>query len=268
MIIAPLLVIMKIALFYKTENLAIISKIKEEAKNNNIEIDNEKPDVVFSIGGDGTFLRAVHKYIDRLDSLLFVGINNGSLGFFYDFNVEEISLVMRSLAKGDYSSKEHLLLKGVAEYANKKEEFYALNEVRLENPFHTLISAVYINEEKLENYRGNGLIVSSSLGSSAYNKSLGGALIDHSLNALEITEIASIQNNAYRSLGSSLVINGDKKVSFVGPFKDAVVGFDHLNIKNDDSLEKVSVSYSDKKVRIIYSKEHSYVERIKKSFVL
>ena len=138
----------------------------------------------------------------------------------------------------------------------------------MENPFHTLIADVFINGEELETFRGNGLIVSSTSGSSAYNKSLGGALIDHDIDALELTEVAGISNNVYRSLGSSLVIKGDKKISLSCKDSNAVVGYDHLNIKKDDELLKLDVCYSERKVKIIYSEDHSYVQKIRKSFVL
>ena len=259
---------MKIGIYFKKENAEIIELIKTEAEKHQFEIDNEHPDVVFFIGGDGTFLRAVHKYLNALDSIRFVGINNGSLGFFYDFKQEHIPAIMDGLLNDSYLCVEQPLLQGEVEYKNGSTQIYALNEIRIENPFHTLISDVYVNDEKLETYRGNGLIVSSSLGSSAYNKSLGGALIDSDISALELTEIAPIQNNIYRSLGSSLVINGNKSITFSGSLKNSVVGYDYLNEKNDDELLKVKVSLSNKKVKILYSKDHSYIQRIRKSFVL
>lgn len=259
---------MKIGIFYKKENPEIINLLKSEASKHQFEIDNDNPDVVFSVGGDGTFLRAVHKYINALDKIRFVGINTGSLGFFYDYSKEEIASIMNELESNSCSYNEHPLLKGEVTFKNSKDVIYALNEIRIENPFHTLISDVLVNDEKLETYRGNGLIVSSTLGSSAYNKSLGGALIDSDINALELTEIAAIQNNVYRSLGSSLVVKGDKVITFSGNLNNTVVGYDHLNFKKDDDLLKVRISTSDKNVKIIYSKDHSYIQRIRKSFVL
>ena len=259
---------MKIGIYYKQENHKIVEQIKKEIKKYELSIDNRKPDIVFSVGGDGTFLRAVHMYMDRLNEIHFIGINSGSLGFFYDFSKEEIPQIVESIANKTYALKEHALLKGEVKFKKSETTIYALNEIRIENPFHTLISDVFINKEKLENYRGNGLIVASTLGSSAYNKSLGGALIDNDLDALELTEIAGIQNNVYRSLGSSLVIKGDKSLSFSGQLGNSVVGYDHLNIQNDDSLLELKVSYCEKKVKIIYSENHSYIQKIRKSFVL
>ena len=260
---------MKIGIYYyKDKNEEIASIIRKEALNNGFEIDNDNPDIVFSIGGDGTFLRAVHSLMDKLDNVLFIGVNNGTLGFYYDYNKEDISLLMKNLKNKKYNIKEHTLLKADIKYQKENETIYALNEVRIENPFHTLIADVLINEEQLETFRGNGLVVSSPLGSSAYNKSLGGALIDHDISAMELTEIAAIENNVYRSLGSSFVISKEKTISFKGSFNGAVVGYDHLNIKHDDELVEISISCSDKKVKIIHGNDYSYIYKIRKSFVL
>ena len=71
------------------------------------------------------------------------------------------------------------------------------------------VAYVYINDEYLETFRGNGLCVSTASGSTAYNKSLGGAILYSDVGMMQLSEIAGIHHNAYRSLGSSLVL--DKK---------------------------------------------------------
>ena len=259
---------MKIGIFYKTEKKEIIYQITKLAEENGFILDNDNPDVVFTLGGDGTFLRAIHRYIDKLDNVLFVGINSGSLGFFYDFKKEDIPLVFELLKHKTYLLKEHSLIKGVATYEKQEETIFAVNEIRVENPFHTLICDVAINDEALETYRGNGLLVSSSLGSSAYNKSLGGALLDNDLEALELTEIAGLGNNLYRSLGSSIILKGDKQIIITGQLSDAVIGFDFSNIRKEDKLLKLAISYSNKKFRVIHSPNYSYIDKIRKSFIL
>ena len=167
-----------------------------------------------------------------------------------------------------YKITTHPIIQGHAQYENSEESFYAINEIRIENPFHTLISDVLINDEKLETYRGNGLIVCTSLGSSAYNKSLGGSLIDNDLESLEITEIAGIENNVYRALGSSFVLKGDKTITFSGQLLNSVIGYDFSNIHKNENLLNVVISYSDKTFRIIHSPDYSYIQKIRKSFIL
>lgn len=258
---------MKIAIHYKKENKEIIDSIHQEAKKYNFVFDEKEPDIVISIGGDGTFLRAVHTYLDQLDRILFVGINSGTLGFFYDFEKEDIPLLMKMIADSDYRTRKHSLLRGDIKYQDEEDIIYAVNEIRIENPFHTLISDVYINDDKLETFRGNGLVVASSLGSSAYNKSLGGALVDNDIDTMQLTEIAPISNNVYRSLGSSFVLSGDKEIAFMGSFRGSVVGYDYLNMEQKELLS-IKITQADKSVNILYSKDHSHIKRIRKSFIL
>ena len=258
---------MKFGLYYKEKNSENAALIKEQLEKNGFVLDNINPDVVFSIGGDGTFLQAVHSYLDKLDSIKFIGVNYGSLGFFCGYTKENIPELIKEL-KGELSVKKYQLLKGEIKYQNNEQVIYALNEIRIENPFHTLISDVFINDEKLETFRGNGLMVCSSLGSSAYNKSLGGALIDGDLNVLELTEIAGLDNNIFHSLKSPLIISGNKNISFKGDFSGIVVGYDNLSVQNKDVLKEVKVSISDKKVNIVFPKDNSYIKKIRKSFVL
>lgn len=259
---------MKIGIFYKRENPQIINLIKAEADKYGFVFDNDNPDVVFSIGGDGTFLKTVHKYINALDRIVFVGIHTGTLGFFYDFNEENISEIFKTISSSGFKYSEYPLLGAHVKYKNSEEDIFAINEIRIENPFHTLTADVFVNNELLEPYCGNGLIVSSNLGSSGYNKSLGGALIDHELSALELTEVASIQNKAYRSLNSPLILNSNKIIEFKNVQSDSIVGYDHLSIHKDDELLEVKIAYSNKKVKILYSNKHNYIQRIRKSFVL
>ena len=61
---------------------------------------------------------------------------------------------------------------------------------------------------------------------------------------------------------------GDKKITFAGQVGKAVVGYDHLGIYKDDELLSLEVCYSNRKAKIVYSKDHSYIQRIRKSFVL
>ena len=258
---------MKIAIFKRKENKEIVELLMSEAKKYRYSFDEENPDIVFCVGGDGTFLRAVHKYLDKLDKIKFIGINSGTLGFFYDFYKEDIPSIFKMLEEKEYVVLKQRLLKGIAKYDDEEMTVYAVNEIRLENPFRTIITDVVISGEKLERYRGNGLIVCSPLGSSAYNKSLGGAIVDHDLEVLELTEVAGIQNNVTRSLGSSLILKCDKTISFEGELENSVVGFDFSSYHKTSILKNLSISYSDKVVKVITSKEHSYIKKIKRSFV-
>lgn len=259
---------MKIAVFINEHKpIGDINKlIIGEALSRGFTIDNINPDIVIFVGGDGTFLRAVHHYLSIIQSVKFLGIGAGNLGFFYDFNPDDIHQLFALLKEEKLKESSHHLLEGQIITENGIQTIYAVNEIRLENPFHTLICDVEINHESLETYRGNGLVVSSSLGSSAYNKSLGGSLVDHSLDLLELTEIATIQNNINRSLGASLVISGDSKITFSGNFKEALIGYDNIVINQSNSI-RIEVYRSNKVVRLLHSPEYQYIKSLRRSFI-
>lgn len=259
---------MKVAVFVNQQKpIGDISKvIHQQVAERGFTLDNDNPNVVIFVGGDGTFLRAVHHYLPILNSVKFIGVGAGHLGFFYDFNPNEIDQLFSLLKEGKLKSTRHHLLEGKITSESGVDKIYAVNEIRLENPFHTLVTDVKIDGETLETYRGNGLVVSSSLGSSAYNKSLGGALIDHSLDLLELTEIATIQNNINRSLGASLIVSGDSHLSFTGNFKEALVGYDNEVVHQGDVL-CLEVCRSDKIVTLLHSPDYRYIKSLRRSFI-
>jgi NAD+ kinase len=259
---------MKISIFYKDSELSniICNKITILAKEKGFTFSDSSPDVVFYVGGDGTFLRAVQKHRNRLDKIKFIGIHCGHLGFFYDYGVEEVEQAFSDLLEENYKLGSYPLLKGVLNYKDgSTKNIYAVNEIRIENPFHTLISDVLIDESLFEKFHGNGLVVASPLGSSAYNKSLGGALITSDLSLLQITEIAPIQNKSSKSIGSSLILNGDKKIQFVGDLNKVVVGYDHLT-SDISNLVKVEVTLMSNQIKVIHKNEYSHLARLRESF--
>ena len=255
--------IMKIALFLKQDleetDIAtyIISKLSEYG----YDVDQENPDVVFFVGGDGTLLRAVQTYIDDLERIKFLGINEGSLGFYTGYTIDELDRILIDLNNGDYFGARHRLLQASFD----EKTIYAVNEIRIENPFHTLISKVSINHEFLENFRGNGLVVSTSNGSSAYNKSLGGAIVYPTIETMQLTEIAPINNRVYRSLNSSLVIPMEYVVTFECNGHEVVVGYDHLTYSR--KIDSIEITASDFEIEIIYPEDHSFIKQYREAFL-
>ena len=227
-------------------------------------IDDNNPEAVIIVGGDGTFLRGVHHFLDK--DVSYIGVNAGHLGFFSECDLDELELLVKSLKEGRYHIKKHRLLHAEVSSKTSSNNFFAVNEFRIENPFHTLIADVFINDEHLETFRGNGLVVSSSIGSSAYNKSLGGAVIDTSLDIMELTEIAAIQNNVFRSLNSSYVASGDSKITFKGNFNEVVVGYDFETFHLEES-SSITLTLSKKCISIIHIKDKNHIAKLKESFI-
>ena len=253
---------MRIGLFIKEElsetDIAtyLISKINQY----DFDFDNENPDAVIYVGGDGTFLRAVHHYIDKLDDIVFVGINEGSVGYYPQFAIEDIDEILSLIDDCTFYRKQRLLSAKIGE-----ETIYALNEIRIENPFHTLICEVFVNGVFLETYRGNGLSISTCGGSGAYNRSLGGAIVSPQLDAIQLTEIAPINNYRYHSLNSPLVLSGKEMIILKGDFAEAVVGYDHLTLSSEGNY--IEFTLSNKSVTILRTNDFDYVNKLYETFV-
>lgn len=91
-------------------------------------------------------------------------------------------------------------------HSSESSTYLALNEATIKSPDVTLVMDVELNGEHFERFRGDGLCVSTPSGSTAYNKALGGAIIHPTLQAFQLTEMASINNRVFRTVGSSLVL--------------------------------------------------------------
>ena len=93
-----------------------------------------------------------------------------------------------------------------------KHPTYCLNEFSIQSAIvKTFVMDVFIDQLHFETFRGDGLIVSTPTGSTGYNKSVHGAIVDPMIPCMQITELGSLNNNYYRTLGSPFILS-DKRV--------------------------------------------------------
>ena len=223
-------------------------------------LDNTNPEYVFSLGGDGTMLDAIHKYM-HLDNVKFVGINYGKLGFYTDFVKDDIDVV--DIIKGaKYQTEEFRLL----ELEVNNRNYYALNEILVINPLRTQNIKVFVDEEEFESFRGTGLVLSTPSGSTAYNKSLGGAILAPSIDGYQLTEMASINNRVYKTISSSLVLASKNIVKLEFNDIDGLQIHVDGEIVKEDSYSQVKISLANKKVKLV-TKDTRFLERVRKSFL-
>lgn len=225
--------------------------------------DEENPEICFTIGGDGTFIYAVKKYCEKLNTVSFVGIHSGTLGFFTDYLNSEIDELIQDVLNKDGKIVESQLLEVTID---QKEKVYAINEMRVENSIRTQILDIYINDEKLETYRGTGICVCTQLGSTAYNRSVQGAIIQEGLPVIQVAEIAGIHHREFQSLGSPIVLKEDSVVRLVSDnFEGALLCTDSNSQKLDGKSEVVC-QLSNRSVRMMRYRHVSYLERLKTLF--
>lgn len=226
-------------------------------------LDEEHPEIVFVVGGDGTFLYAIHYYLEQLDHVQFYGIHTGTLGFYTDYHDGEFKLFLNAYLNGSCWEKDYPMLRADTDLGT----YYGVNEIRVENAARTQDMNVIINGRKFEEFRGTGLCISTQLGSTAYNRSLGGAVIQDGLDLIQMSEIGGIHHNKYRSLGASFVMKRETEIRLEShSFTGALLGADS-EVFSMDAMHEVKIAVSDhKKVRMLKSRDISYFDRLQSLF--
>lgn len=233
--------------------------IAESLKNAGWIYNEEDPELVICIGGDGTILRAIHRYLEKLDSASFVGIHTGTLGFFTDYTEDQIPDFIEDLLRKDYVKEAFPLL----EARSMSMKIYALNEVRIGNFAATVHYDIYIDNEFFEHTCGSGICISTQAGSTGANRGLNGAVVDKGLDILELTEIMPVTHRSHHSLKNPYIMRDDRVITIAGEsLKDSVLCYDHLE-KHLEDVKSITVRASEKKVRFARFKPYSYLKRLK-----
>lgn len=262
---------MRYTIVHRLDDMSIkISKRVEEAlQKDHKERDDKTPEIVIVIGGDGTFLVAVHKYLNIISDVIMVGIHTGTLGFFADFKLDEVDMLIDAiLNKTPHISSKRLLKTKVIDSNDNENVYYALNEIRIENIIKTQILKVWINDVYLETFRGTGICVSTQPGSTGYNRSLKGAVISDQLELMQMTEITGIHHRLFQSLQVPLILGKNSEISFASPsFKEAILCYDHLSVEITDAKQISCTLSEDKQVNFARYKDGlTYTHRIKSLF--
>jgi len=249
------------------KNDAISTYIAEKIKNKLSFSDADNSKIVISVGGDGTILRAIHENIDRIDDIIIFGVMTGHLGFFMDFKKEMIDEMLKSIKNKTYNVHSFNLAEATVHTNGTKKPFIALNEFQIIKSHRVVVFDMLIDGRKFETFRGNGLCFSTPAGSTGMNKSLRGAIVDPLLEAIQVTELASINSNAYRTIGSPLILSKGRKLSLVTETPIRLdFCYDHL-METFDDVHKLTFKLSNKKVKIAYIKDNPFFERVRKAFI-
>lgn len=178
------------------------ANIEEDNIKNFVEL-NDSYDFAISVGGDGTILNSVEK-IGEL-SIPIIGLNTGRLGFLANSSLKNIEKVINKLKNNDFNISK----RSIIEVLFNGEKKYALNEITVSRKNTTSLITIEakLNNQYLNTYWADGLIVSTPTGSTGYSLSCGGPIIIPESKNFVLTPIAPHNLNA-----RPLVISDDKKV--------------------------------------------------------
>lgn len=145
-------------------------------------------DMAISLGGDGTFLKAARCI--GATGIPIVGINTGRLGFLADVSADEMEVFFAKLHEGHYTIRERSLLELIT--GDGSETSYALNEITVSKHDSSSMIAVHtaVGGEHLATYMGDGLIVATPTGSTAYSLSAGGPIVYPLADVFVLTAVA------------------------------------------------------------------------------
>ncbi|MET3533805.1 NAD+ kinase [Streptococcus parasuis] len=248
---------------------AVSRELWTRLKEENFILTPKNPDIVISIGGDGMLLSAFHKYEKLIDRVRFVGIHTGHLGFYTDYRDFEVENLVENLKLDTGARVSYPILNVKVKMTDGRiVEMKALNEATIKRLSKTMVADIIINNVPFERFRGDGISVSTPTGSTAYNKSLGGAVLHPTIEALQIAEVASLNNRVYRTLGSSIVVPKKDKIVIEPKHSDRYsIAVDNKTIVYDN-IDCIEYQIDNSKIHFVATPSHtSFWNRVKDAFI-
>lgn len=192
---------------------------------------------IFVLGGDGTLIRAARDTVEC--GIPLIGVNLGMLGYLCELEKNSVYDAIDSIMKDEYILEERMMLTGekcgeaipqpsieaVGSLKNKKGSYRALNDIVIHRTGElSLVSLnVYVNGQYLNTFKGDGMILSTPTGSTGYNMSAGGPIVDPKAQLLLLTPI-----NTHTLMPRSIVIDSQDEI---------VVEVGHRRSQRDETVE-------------------------------
>ncbi len=255
-----LLVTGKIAAYIdKAGKSAALSSVSLLAEPTDPVIIPEAIDCAIVLGGDGTIIQAANDLMTY--DIPILGVNLGTLGFLAEIEEQNVEEALDRLFRDDYRIDRRIMIEGDIFYSDHQDHAfdvkgYALNDVVITRKgFSRIISlAIYVNDELVDNFLGDGVIISTPTGSTAYNLSAGGPIIFPKADVMVITPICP------HSLSPrSIVVSAEDTVKVVvGKSKktqeaEAIATFDGkkvIDLGTDDTIVIKKALYDTKLIKL------------------
>jgi len=212
-------------------------------------------DFLVSLGGDGTLLSLVRQsYVFHKPV---VGINAGNLGFLADITINEVDLFLDRLLSGEYRLDDRMMIEGyIQKRSGEKISFIAFNDVVITSPEPSRMVKVNasIDGERFNSYTGDGLIISTPTGSTAYNLSAGGPILYPLTQAFIITPVLA------HSLANQrpLVVPADFSIELDAEKYRAIASIDGQEIYELEEGDILYIAGDKRGAKLIHRKKHNY----------
>ncbi|HOO97311.1 MAG TPA: NAD(+)/NADH kinase [Caldisericia bacterium] len=275
---------MKIGLFFRKNSEQVLRTSLDAAnwlESHNVEVSiptgiaeriNVKPDIGFpegcemilSLGGDGTLLRATR--VAAPHGIPVIGINLGNMGFLTEIEQAELHNSLQKIFRKEYTIETRTMVRAsVLRFGKEIRQIDALNDIYFHRDIREpLVSIVlYVDSEWIGKIRADGLIVSTTTGSTAYALSAGGAVVDPECDVMEIVPICPHKINQ-----KPIIVPLHKKVTleFTSPDLKVSLIADGDNIEDIEPYDVVIVSRSDFDAKLVRFKEKNFYNILRSAF--
>lgn len=228
----------------------------EEAKNIPLDVD-----CMIVLGGDGTVLQAARE--TKKLHIPIIGVNLGTLGFMTEIEPDNLEESLDRLIAGDYEQESRMMLNGKVFFADESvDEGWALNDIVISRSgsLQIINFDIYVNGQFLHKYMADGMIVTTPTGSTGYNLSAGGPLVEPRARILTMTPICPHSLNQ-----RSVILSSEDVIEIVIP---PIRGNMSQTVEaNFDGSHKIALSTGDR-IRIVQSeKTTEFIQLNQMSFV-
>ena len=222
----------------------------------------ERIDCALVIGGDGSLIEVARLLRGRGVPVL--GINMGTLGYLTEVEVNHIEEAVARILRGEYGLEDRMMLEGVPKDGQKD---VSLNDIVVSRKTEIRIIhfRIYVNGELLNSYEADGIIISTPTGSTAYNLSAGGPILEPTASMIVITPICPHALNT-----SSIVLSAEDEIvveigeGHHGAVEEAMVAFDGADTMPLVTGDTVTVRRAAASTRLMRLSQISFLEMLRR----
>jgi len=215
-------------------------------------------DFIVTFGGDGTLISTVRKSFDF--DIPILGVHAGNLGFLADLSVDELDPFVQKIIQNRYRVDERAVLEATVIKNTKEVKYYAFNDIvltrtRVSNMIHI---ETLVDSQSFNTYYGDGVIVSTPTGSTAYNLSAGGPVLFPMSNVFALTPICP-----HSLTQRPVVLPGKYAIEMKTSEERALIIIDGQDVHELELGESVHIKLATKTVKLIHKEEYNYFEVLK-----
>jgi NAD+ kinase len=226
------------------------------------DLDGIEADLTLVLGGDGAILRAARQMGYRQRPVL--GVNLGRLGFLADLSPEQLCAALPDVVRGQLTVTEHLMFECLIRGPGEETSVLGLNEVALQSgpPFHMIDFDLLIDDEPVSRYGGDGLIISTPIGSTAHSLSAGGPILGQQLPVFVVTPICP-HTLTYRPLVDDAAKTYTIAVHCLSPAANLYLVVDGQEQRRLTSEHRVVIRRAPVAFRLVKVPGHSYYRTLR-----